>query len=336
MSNANGSISSLFAPVTDEEIRMIAQDTFGTDCEVRHISLLKGGQFNTTYLFETEAPEGKWVLRLAPQELEHLYSFEKQMMAVEPYIYGRLQEEGIPSSRVIRYDESGRLTQRPYLLIEFIDSMQLNDPAISPEEYSRLKEELGRYTRQMHAITSERFGWPQPDGTIRGHETWSGMLIELGVEVAERCREHHVFEDHVLDEFEAVFSRNRALFDEIAVPSLVHNDLWDPNVLVRRDEHGELHLAALIDADRAVFADREYEFIVYENHPSFMKGYGTELSMDLSPRARRTAYQMMLSFLCAFVYEIQIAMPENAISCKQDALKQLMAFQEIWHENAPD
>jgi len=137
-----------------------------------------------------------------------------------------------------------------------------------------------------------------------------------------------------LHEFTSVFSANRELFDEITVPSLVHNDLWDPNVLVRRDEDGELHIAALIDADRAVYADREYEFIVYENHPSFMKGYGYEFSMDLHSRARRTAYQMMLSFLCTFVYEIQLELPESVEWCKRDALHQLKVFQEIWTEEA--
>lgn len=72
--------------------------------------------------------------------------------------------------------------------------------------------------------------------------------MELATEVAERCREHHVFEDHVLNEFTAVFSDNRPLFDDITVPSLVHNDLWDPNVLVSRGHDRELHIAALVDA----------------------------------------------------------------------------------------
>ncbi|MEC0238938.1 phosphotransferase [Paenibacillus dokdonensis] len=115
-------ISSLYAPITDEQILSIARDTFGEGCKVKQISLLKGGQFNTTYVFETEAAEGKWVLRLAPVEHAHLYSFEKEMMAIEPYIYGLLQAEDIPSSRVIRYDETGNLIARPYLLIEFIKS----------------------------------------------------------------------------------------------------------------------------------------------------------------------------------------------------------------------
>ncbi|GIP27498.1 hypothetical protein J23TS9_26280 [Paenibacillus sp. J23TS9] len=331
-SSKENQISSLYAPVTHEQILSIARDTFGEGCKVKQISLLKGGQFNTTYVFETESPQGKWVLRLAPVEHAHLYSFEKKMMAVEPYIYGLLQAEDIPSSRVIRYDETGNLIARPYLLIEFIESVQLNDPSISPAEYSRLKEELGEHTRQLHAITSDCFGWPQPDGSIRGYEKWSGMLVELAAEVAERCREHHVFEDQVLNEFTAVFRDNRSLFDDITVPSLVHNDLWDPNVLVSRDEDGELHIAALIDADRAVYADREYEFIVYENQPDFLKGYGYELSMEVRPRARRVAYQVMMAFLCAFVYEVQIVKPDNADWCKQNGLQQLKAFHEIWSE----
>ncbi|WP_152394173.1 aminoglycoside phosphotransferase family protein [Paenibacillus guangzhouensis] len=331
MSNESNT-SSLYAPISSEEIINIMKDTFGADCDVLHTSLLKGGLFNTTYLIETTSPEGKWVLRLAPQETEHLYSFEKQMMAVEPHIYRLLESEDIPSSRVIRYDESGSLIVRPYLIIEFIDSIPLNDPSILPEDYARLKEELGRYTRQMHHLTSDRFGWPQPDGTVRGYPTWSQMLLELSTEVVDRCSVYHVFEEQILQEFAAVFHDNAELFDEITVPSLVHNDLWDPNVLVRRGGDGELHIAALIDADRAVYADREYEFIVYENHPNFMQGYGYELSMEPRPRARRTAYQMMLSFLCAFVYEIQLAMPENATWCKKDALAQLQAFRELWSE----
>lgn len=322
-------VSKLYQSVTDEQIREVMVNTFGPNTEVKQIKMMKGGQFNTTYYVEGSLPEQKLILRVAPGNKEHLLSFEKNMMAVEPVTYGCMAKKGIPCTHVVRYDGSCAIIDRPYMLITFIDSIQLNDPSITREEYHRLQEELGQCTRQMHDISADKFGFPQPDGTVVGSDSWSEVLIQFATEVADLCRKYELVEPTVIDGFQNFFLTHRVLFDEVTIPSLVHNDLWDPNVLVQRDEEGTLHIVAIIDADRAMFADREFDFVLYKNDPRFIKGYGIELDVSKQAMIRRKAYDMLWTFTNLYIHEVQIELHEEADKLKIAALESFQALTQL-------
>lgn len=53
-----------------------------------------------------------------------------------------------------------------------------------------------------------------------------------------------------------LWDRQTGIFTNKIKPALVHNDLWEPNILVRPGADG-WHIAVLIDGDRAMFADPE-------------------------------------------------------------------------------
>lgn len=72
------------------------------------------------------------------------------------------------------------------------------------------------------------------------------------------------------EDIAAIFIKNKDLFDQVTRPVLVHNDLWEANVLVHQ-ENGELNIAAIIDGDRSMFADREFEAILSSESAAFMK-----------------------------------------------------------------
>jgi aminoglycoside phosphotransferase (APT) family kinase protein len=305
-------MSKLFKSVSTKQIHDVMTDTFGPGTEVKQIRLMKGGLFNTTYYVEGASPEQRLILRVAPANEEHLLSFEKNNMSVEPYIYELMTKAGIPCTQVVRYEGSGIIIDRPYMLIAFIESIQLNDPTIALEEYKELQEELGGYLRRMHDISSDTFGFPQADGSVLGSSSWSEVLIQFSTEIAGLARVHHLLEPIMIDEFQNFFVSHRLLFDEVTFPSLVHNDLWDPNVLVKRDSGGLLHIAAIIDADKAMYADREFDSILYNNDPAIMKGYGLELDMNENAIIRRKAYEMLWLFAFLYIHEIQIDLPEDA------------------------
>jgi len=305
-------ISKLFKSVSTKQIHEVMTDTFGPRTEVKQIRLMKGGLFNTTYYVEGASSEQRFILRIAPEDTEHLLSFENNNMSVEPYTYELMAKAGIPCTHVVRYDGSGVIIDRPYMLITFIESIQLNDPTITLEEYNKLQEELGGYLRQMHDISSETFGFPQADGSVKGSSSWSEVLIQFSTEIADLARAHHLLEPTMIDEFQNYFVSHRLLFDEVTVPSLVHNDLWDPNILVKRGSGGLLHIAAIIDADKAMFADREFDSVLYNNVPGIMKGYGLELDMNENAIIRRKAYEMLWLFAFLYIHEIQIELPEDA------------------------
>lgn len=320
--------SKLYKPLTTEEIEAIVEEYWGVLSRPLGCKLLKGGLFNTTYLLEGNLPEQKWILRVAPEELKHLFSFEKKMMAVEGSIYKLMNANGIPAPNVLHYNDSHRHVKRNYMIMEYIDSIPMNDPSLTPEEHALLQEDLGRYMKKMHDITADHFGWPQPDGSVQGHIRWSDALLDFAQEVYDRCLAAQLVDAKLLEEFLACYTEQTSLYDEIKTPALIHNDIWDPNVLVSRDEGGIPHIAAIIDADRAMYSDREFEMILSYNVPAFMKGY--QAALDPSPRAatRRTAYQMLWKFASIYIFDQQIGDLEAASKYRQEAEQLVRRFQQ--------
>ena len=320
--------SKLFKPLTREEIDAIVKDYWGPLPSPMGCTLLKGGLFNTTYLLEGELPEHKWILRVAPEQLEHLFSFEKKMMASEGTIYRLMNVHGIPAPHVLHYNDSHTHVNRNYMIMEYIDSIPMNDPSITPEEHAMLEEELGRCLKKMHDITADRFGWPQPDGSVLGHDKWSAALTDFAQEVYDRCQTGELVESSLLEEFLACYTEQAPLYDEIKIPALVHNDIWDPNVLVTRNEDGVPQIAAIIDADRAMYSDREFELLLGSDAPAFMKGYQAELNTSPQAAARRTAYQMLWKFASIYIFDQQIGDLEAASKYRLEAEQLLRRFQQ--------
>ncbi|MGP3786363.1 phosphotransferase family protein [Paenibacillus sp. 1A_MP2] len=107
-----------------------------------------------------------------------------------------------------------------------------------------------------------------------------------------------------------MFIKNKDLFDQVTVPVLVHNDLWEANVLVH-EKNGELTIAAIIDGDRSMFADRAFEAILStESSTAFHKGYGQPQDMSDEGQARLLAYRILSSYFNAYVHEHQVHQSE--------------------------
>lgn len=138
--------------------------------------------------------------------------------------------------------------------------------------------------------------------------------------------DHSGFLFHELDEWErvsvpaALFEetehiRIRQLFekavpyqDEMKEPRLVHTDLWPGNILICTDTPTP-QFAAIIDADRALWGDPDFEFSsirwTYEEE-SFWKGYGRELSQSPEARIRRGIYTLLNRLWNTYVFRLNI------------------------------
>ncbi|MCL6630943.1 MAG: fructosamine kinase family protein, partial [Armatimonadetes bacterium] len=112
----------------------------------------------------------------------------------------------------------------------------------------------------------------------------------------------------------------RYLFDKVSEPRLTHNDIWEPNVLVRKND--KWHIVALLDADRAMFADREFESALWWNTESaFWDGYGTRIDPSPEAELRRKFYELYVNLWQAFAFRVQISHPDWCDSFRRKALK---------------
>ena len=106
--------SNLFKELTDNELKSIVISNFHRNTKIVESTLMKGGLFNTTYYISIDNPRKKIICRLAPEESELLYTFEKHMMAYESHLYNELTNNDIPVPTFIKYDNSKKDVCRDY------------------------------------------------------------------------------------------------------------------------------------------------------------------------------------------------------------------------------
>ncbi|MBT2283274.1 aminoglycoside phosphotransferase family protein [Paenibacillus polymyxa] len=328
--------SGLHRTISSEMLHHLVEIDFGSDTKVKGFGILQGGLFNTTYRIQLEHTSyTDVILRLAPERGEMvagsasdpLFSFERTMMAAEPIVYEYYRKAGIPAPNIIACDDSGSIIPRTYMFMEFIPSKQLDHVSISKEDKKRLYHQLGAYTAIMHQIEGASFGWPQGDGTIKGSDQWSEVLHFFAEETALKAAQAD-YMSGVGEEIAAIFIKNKDLFDQVTRPVLVHNDLWEANVLVHQ-ENGELNIAAIIDGDRSMFADREFEAILSTESADFHEGYDRPLDSSAEGQARRLAYRILSSYFNAYVHEHQVNQPEDGQKYHQRTLDLLEQWKQL-------
>jgi aminoglycoside phosphotransferase (APT) family kinase protein len=307
----------LVTPVSQDELGRICRSAFGNDMKLVYSAQVDGVQFNTCYHIRIENPDVEAILRIAPPEDKPLFSYERSMMMAEPHIYSLIRGTGVPMPEILVVDASGTASPRSFMFVKFINSVRLNDQSIPDSAKPGLQRELGHYTAMIHGITGEKFGWPEPDGGIRGDESWASVFIRLMEEMCTRLVDAEIISMDESLRIGDIMENNREVFDMVREPRLVHNDIWAPNVMVHEID-GEWRIAAILDADRAMFADREMEFAIWDwddADTNFHEGYG--IPPDKSPEGefRRLFYKVYLFMFCAWAYRVQIWKPEEYESC---------------------
>lgn len=291
--------SNLFQEVSLDCIRRIFADALG-ESEIWRAALLDGGLFNTTYFVEYGAGRKRAVLRLGPVNRHCLAGFEETLMQAEVYVDSVCQKIGVPCSRVLRCDVSRRVVDRDFMIVEFIPSVAMSRAELTEERRERLYFQMGRYLAKLHEVTGSGFGFVSRMCAGTSFATWAEALISEARDIAGRLAARGGLRAEEAAAVLAEFERNRALLDEVRVPRLLHADLWEGNVLLDEDT---LEIAAIIDGDRAVFGDPDFEFAApWMERPALLEGYGRAPDAPSSGRAeRKRLYRMFYCLLEAYV-----------------------------------
>jgi aminoglycoside phosphotransferase (APT) family kinase protein len=313
-----------FAPVSEEELNQTILDCFGSEAQLSSFSLVIGGVSNTSYLIELAGEEKRYIIRFAPVNKDQLFEFEKGMLAVEPILYKRMAEKGIPVPTIVRIDDSLRSVNREYSIVEYIEGC-VDHAKLPPDSKSDMHVQLGKLTRALHTIQHTKFGWPMADGSVRGSNRWSDVLIEYTDEICRRNSSFGLVNDSILSRFRHYIQDNRGLFDGVVRPCLVHNDIWEPNILVK-EEGGKCSIVALIDPERAIYADPEYEYALWWNNRSFMKGSGKELDGSKEGNKRRQAYKMINNFYMVYTWKVHSG---DQVQCENSKSAGISALTEL-------
>lgn len=292
--------SNLFQEVSVETIRNLFEHTLheNTIWETR---LLDGGMFNTTYYVEYGAAHKKAVLRLGPVNDHLVAGFEKNLMNAEVYTYSVCEKVGIPCSKVLCCDTSKTLIGRDFMVVEYIPSVSMLQMDLPSEKRRELYVQMGRYLRTLHQVTGNSFGFVSRVCAGKTFARWSEALLFEVQDMAQRLAAAGGMHSTEADTLLSVFRRNRELLDEIKAPHLLHTDLWVGNVLL---DEKTLKILAIIDSDRAIFGDVDFEFASpWMEEPALWKGYGfvPEPHTESKRGTRILLYRMFYYLLEAYV-----------------------------------
>ena len=284
--------SGLLGEVKAERLEAIARAVFGERARLVSHRLLGDGRFSTSYLLDC-AGEAPAVLRLAPEPTARLWRHERALLQRQCCVQPLLEAVGEIVPRILHTDFTRQLLTRDWALFEWRPGQTWESaaPSIDASSTRTLWREFGRIVRTVHEQHGVRFGYPAPCPAHPGVSAWfRGVVDDLAADLAEQY-----VEVVGLEQFRALLRAERHRFDAVAVPRLVHGDLWWRNVLVQRGPDG-WHITALLDAERAFFGDPAAEWIFgFLDIPrTFWDGYGVRLVDDaLDPDAawRRLAYQ---------------------------------------------
>ncbi len=248
--------SFLFQEASPEEIAALFQAALG-EGEIRTSRLLKGGLFNTTYYVEYGPEPRQAVLRLGPVNRHLLMGHEQELMAAEARMCALGREAGIPCSRVLAWDASRQRIGRDYMIVEYIPSVVMAEAALPEEERDRLRRQVGMYLNRLHQVEGDCFGYLSR--ICRGVRffSWREAFLFEAEDILTRLGACGAFSPETFAALRRRFTAGGPALDEIRTPRLLHTDIWEGNVLLTEDAR---EIAAIIDGDRAVYGDIDFEF----------------------------------------------------------------------------
>lgn len=312
--------SKLFKELTDIELNKILTTHFGVNTKFE-ANLITGGLFNTTYCINLLNTNEKFILRVGPVNIDLLLPFELNLMKGEEYVYSLCESYNIPSSKILKCDVSKNIIPRDYMIIEYIDSKPFCELQLDKETESSLFSETGKYISKLHQIKAKKFGRAYDVFNGRGFDFWSDFILDEFQKVRIKLNEYNIFTKEDLDKIEYIINTNSSILDEITEPHLAHCDLWTGNILIESYDSEHPKVAAIIDIDRALFGDIDFDFanpwIINE---SFLNGYGIKLNSSSKNIKRKNIYRLMYHLIDSYVWKVEYNNPKASENEKNNAL----------------
>ena len=220
---------------------------------------LTGGMFATTFLVTFDDGSDA-VVKTAPTHEERLLTYEHDLVRSEALVYRLLADvPGVPVPRVLLEDFTRTAWPGDVLAASRLGGTPWGECGLGPVDddlrAARAQHELGALMARLHTVTGRVFGYVGEGSALRA-PTWQaafGLMVEAALRDAERWSVPMPAE-----EVRASLHRHGPALAQVAVPVLVHTDLWPGNLFL---DAGTGSIVGVIDPERAVWGDPLLELV---------------------------------------------------------------------------
>ena len=263
---------------------------------------LADATFNTAYRLQLadSADHSGLVLKVAPHPDAPTLIYERDIMRTEEMFY-RASAGKAPVPEVVHADYAREVIGSDFLLMSELpgSSWYAERERIDDADRARMRTELGGMVAALHQVTGPGFGYPQ------GHLTadWRTAFLSMVDAVLADADTFATELPQSIEQIRRTIGSRADLLDEVAVPVLVHYDLWDGNILVDRTPDGRTRISGLVDGERAFWGDPLAELVslalfrdIEQDRP-FLDGYraaGGSVDFDSATRLRLALYRCYL------------------------------------------
>jgi aminoglycoside phosphotransferase (APT) family kinase protein len=242
-------------------VEALVRDRLGGDVEFTAHEEFLDGFFNAAHGLDL-ADGRRLVVKVAPDRDLKLLRYEVDLMATEIECFERAIAAGVPMPKVWYADPEDGI-----LIIDRLEGAPLFKARkeIPEADLLALRREIGALSARYASVTGERFGYPRKDGRTVA-DSWSESFTAMIADVLADIADAGLPLPRPAAAIAALIEAERDLLDEVTRPALVHFDLWDGNIFVKRDGEGWA-VEAFIDGERAFYGDPIAELVSLQMVP---------------------------------------------------------------------
>ena len=284
--------------VTTEQCERVLESWLGGRVACTAVRPLEGGMVNTVYRLDFDRPPYRAVIKVhRPANA----SFAREARALE---YLRTETD-CPVPRVYLHDSSARLLPHAFILLEHVHGECLDALDLEPVERADIEVQLAQVLGGLHEHTGTT--WGHLDGD-EPSTSWADLFVAR----LERARADPMLPERLtpdaLGRVDDAIAMAGAALEDCGVPTLVHGDVWDGNLIVNRLD-GRWRLVALLDPDLQ-YADVEFELAYLEVFDTPRNAFFGAYSGRGVPRP---GYERRRLFYWLYTALIHVALFENEV-----------------------
>ena len=279
---------------TNEKLAAMAAVAFPGK-RISDIAELTEGLFNVAYRLGFDDGSST-ILKIASARPEGLLSNEVNLMQAEVAAMEVARQHGLPYVPQVYYaDFSRTLCNGTFFFMEEMPGRSLSSSRdeLAAETVESLMRETGAFQRRVKDIKGETFGLL---GDEKRFDTLHGLTLCMLERVLGDAQRRNIPLLMEPEEALALLQSDKPLFDEVAVPTLVHWDMWEGNIF-----HKDGKLSGIIDWERALWGEcfMDDRFRRHTRPQAFLEGFG---QTTFTPaEARRICWYDLILYLTMYV-----------------------------------